>query len=211
KSRWARGSIRLTPRKETPRRLNGARTVRRRAEDSAGKPLAGIEFIPWTVHKKNRLDYCNLSGAALLRGAAVKTDKDGVATFDWIPHDIDQGTTFLSHSTELHEPNSAHFDVSVPDKPLTTRLLRQATMGGKVALPDGKPAGGVLLQVEGRGETNHYFRSVVRTKPDGSWTLSVYPNQTYVIAVTSEDWAAKSRKDVGAKEDDKITGLDFRL
>ena len=209
--RSSHGSIPGTPPKQVTLTLNGARKVKLRAEDSAGKPIPNIEFIPWTIQKKGRLEDCNVAGASLLRGACATTDKDGVATFDWLPYDMVGGTTFLCASDRYHCPKPAFFDPADADKQLTTRLLRLANMDGKLTLPDGKPAGGILLQIEGRGETNHYFRGVVRTKADGTWSLPVYPNQTYVVAVTAENWAAKSRKDIVTKEDEKISGLDFKL
>jgi hypothetical protein len=209
--RSARGSIPLTPPKQVTLTLNGARKVKLRAEDSAGKPLANIEFIPWTIQKKGRLFYCNLSGAAALRGACAKSDANGIAAFDWLPFDMVGGTTLLCRSEQYHEPSSVNFDPADANKPLVTRLLRLATMSGKLTLPDGKPAGGIVLQIEGRGETNHYFRGVVRTRSDGTWSLPVYPNQTYVVAVTNENWAATSRANIVAKEDEKIAGLDFKL
>ncbi len=67
--RSARGSIPLPPPKQVTLTLNGARKVKVRAEDSAGRPLANIEFIPLQIQKKGRLFYCNLSGAVGLRGA----------------------------------------------------------------------------------------------------------------------------------------------
>lgn len=209
--RSARGSTPLTPPKQVTLTLNGARKVKLRAEDSAGKPLANIEFIPWEIQKKGRLFYCNLSGAVGLRGACAKSDANGIATFDWLPFDMVGGTALLCRSEQYHEPNSVHFDPADANKPLVTRLLRLATMSGKLTLPDGKAAGRILLQIEGRGQTNRYFRGVVRTRSDGTWSLPVYPNQTYVVAVTNENWAAKSRANVVAREDEKIAGLDFKL
>ncbi len=67
------------------------------------------------------------------------------------------------------------------------------------------------MQIEGRGQTSHYFRGAVRTNADGNWSLPVYPNQVYVVAVTDANWAAKSRTNIVTKEDETINALDFNL
>src|SRR5262249_18152257 len=69
----------------------------------------------------------------------------------------------------------------------------------------------ILLQVEGRGNTNHYCRNVVRTKADGSYRLLVYPNQSYLIAVTDDQWAAPSLRGRVVREDEPRKDLNFRL
>src|SRR5262249_40946106 len=81
----------------------------------------------------------------------------------------------------------------------------------KVLLPDGKPAAGIALQVEGRGNTNHYFRGLTRTGADGSYRLEVYPEQSYLIAVTDERGAAPSRQGLPVRGGQPKKGLDFRL
>ena len=41
--------------------LDGARTARIKAVDGAGKPLAGVGFAPWLLHKEGRRSQVNLS------------------------------------------------------------------------------------------------------------------------------------------------------
>src|SRR5262249_34454594 len=160
--------------------LNGARTLSVRAVDSAGKPLPDIDFIPWTIHNKGRISYVNLSGAGIQMCAGIPTDRQGIAAFTWIPRDLKEGVTFLARTRKYHVPESPHFDLARPDRPLVARMLRNVPISGRVLRPDGKPAAGILLQIEGRGSTNHYFRSVVRTGADGSYRLEVYPDQSYL-------------------------------
>src|SRR5262249_27037729 len=104
-----------------------------------------------------------------------------------------------------------HFDPGQPDRPLVARLLRNVPIGGKVTLPDGRPAAGILLQVEGRGRTSGYYRGVARTRADGSYSLNVYPDQSYLIAVTDDRWAAPSKTGVVVREGQPQKGLDIRL
>jgi beta-lactamase regulating signal transducer with metallopeptidase domain len=191
--------------------LDGARALSVRAEDSAGKALPGIDFIPWSVHKKGRISYVNLAGAGALKYASLRTDREGSASFTWIPHDLKGGVTFLARDRKYHLPEAPHFDLAQPDRPLLARLLRNVPLSGKVLLPGGKPAAGILLQIEGRGNTGHYFRDLTRTGADGSYRLEVYPGQSYLIAVTDERWAAPSRRGLLVREGQPQKDLDIRL
>ena len=67
------GSVNLT--------LDGVRTARIKAVDSAGKPLAGVGFYVWLIHKEGRRSQVNVAS----RLFAETTGPDGIATFDWLP------------------------------------------------------------------------------------------------------------------------------
>ncbi len=192
-------------------KLAGAQAIRVTATDSSGKPLPGINLIPWSIHKKGKIAYVNLSGAASLKYALGRTDQHGVATFAWIPGDLQRGVTFLVRSEEYHLPNVPHFEPSQPDVPLTARLLRNVPVSGRVVLPDGKPAAGILIQAEGSGATTMYCRTLARTAADGSYRLQVYPDQSYIVAVTDDTWAAPSYTGVGVQEGLPRDDLHFQL
>ncbi|HBI43120.1 MAG TPA: hypothetical protein DDY78_09740 [Planctomycetales bacterium] len=194
--------------------LNGARTISVRAVDSADKPLPNVELHPWTVKKKGKLYDANLGasiGGLPIKYISTRTDGDGLAAFEWIPADLQGGVAILGGGEEYSLPNPPRQETTPPYETLTAKLFRQTPISGTVTLPDGKPAGGVLLQVEGRGDTNHYFRKVVRTKADGSYGLLVYPNESYIIAVTDEQWAAPGMTGIIVKEGEPRTDIDFRL
>jgi beta-lactamase regulating signal transducer with metallopeptidase domain len=185
--------------------LNGARTISVRAVDSADKPLAGIKLNPVLLKKKGKLYPLNLGGAEL-KYVSARTDHDGLAAFEWIPADEQDIVTILCDDKEYCLPNPLNQNPTPPYETLTAKLLRKTPISGKATLPDGKPAAGVLLQVE-----CFRFRSVVRTKADGSYSLLVYPNQTYNIAVTDENWAARSYSGVVVGQETPPVRFDFRL
>jgi beta-lactamase regulating signal transducer with metallopeptidase domain len=191
--------------------LDGARTISVRAVDSAEKPLPGVELEPWTVKKKGKLTEVNFSGSWAMKYVSARTDHDGLAAFDWIPTDMQGRVTILHGDKEYSLPQPPHQNPTPPYETLTAKLFHNTPISGKVTLPDGKPAAGVLLQAEGCGNTSHYFRNVVRTKADGSYSMLVYPNQSYIIAVTDEKWAAPSKTGVVVGEGTPREGLDFRL
>ncbi len=181
--------------------LDGARTVQVRATDSTGKALSGIALQPWTIHKKGKLGYVNFGGN--LKHVQARTDKLGVASFEWLPRQLgDRAVTFLCAERSYHLPDAPAFLPSKPDAPLVARLFSNVPIRGKVTLPDGKPAGGILLQAEGRGNTNFYCRQLARTRADGTYSLLVYADQSYLIAVTDEQWAAPSKTGLIARGPD---------
>jgi beta-lactamase regulating signal transducer with metallopeptidase domain len=189
--------------------LDGAQSITVKAIDSGGVVLEGVDFVPWSIQKKGRLGYVNIGGA--LKSMTARTDREGIAVFDWIPRDLHQGVTALHLNDAYSLPDSPHFDPAKPVQPLLAKLFRNVRISGKVTLPNSKPAAGILLQIEGRGNTNHYFRNVVRTKGDGTYSLLVYPNQSYLIAVTDDKWATGSIQGLQVREDEPREDLDFRL
>lgn len=184
---------------------NGAQKVTVGVSDSAGNPLAGIGVIPWTIQKKGRLGYVNLGAG--LKHLESRTDEKGLAVFDWIPRDLDGRTAFLNTSRKFHQPDTPHFDPANPNAPVTTRLLATVPMTGKALLLDGRPAGGILIQAESRGETSHYFRGLARTRADGTFAFDLYPKQTYLFAVTDAGWAAPHTSEINVDENAKLKNL----
>jgi hypothetical protein len=185
--------------------VTGAQKVTVGVADSAGKPLPNIQVVPWTIRKKGRLGYVNL-GAGLKR-LEVRTDEKGLAVFDWIPPDLEGRIAFFAGNEKFHQPVLPIFDPATPNAPVTTRLLATVPMTGKVLLPDGRPAGGVLIQAEGRGATAHYFRGLARTRADGTFDFNLYPKQTYLFAVTDADWAAPLFSGINVEENANLKNL----
>ena len=85
---------------DIPLILDGARTARIRAVDGAGKPLAGIGFVPWYFQKPGKRDYANIGGIEIVQ---VQSDEHGVATFDWLPPTTSD-VTFFPHTEGYHAP-----------------------------------------------------------------------------------------------------------
>jgi beta-lactamase regulating signal transducer with metallopeptidase domain len=202
------------PVEELPERidlvLEGARTINIHAVDSDEEPVAGVRFVPWIIARKDKACYLNLSGSKL---AAVTSDQNGHSKFDWIPTGSfeEPGTTLLVQSDGFHWPDPPKGIYSIEENlDITARLVRNATISGKVFFPDGHPASGILVQGEGRGRGHHFCRTQSRTTQDGSYTLSVYPNQSYVIFAGDKNWAGHH---IGLFADEKgtVAGTDLVL
>src|SRR5262249_15826346 len=125
----------------------------------------------------------------------AQTDSNGVATIDWLPVDLANAVTFLAHSYDVHLPKPPSLEPDVKDDAvdLEMQLLRATKISGTVRTAEDERAVGIVLQAEGRGDTNHYFRDLARTNAEGAFEFQAYPEQSYLISVLDENWAAPSR------------------
>lgn len=188
--------------------LDGAREVSVQAVDSSGRPVPNVQLTPWTIKKAGKLAYVNCSGS---RAAAIRTDADGFARFGWVPASLEDVTQFRVADRAYHSPRAAWIDLAHPHRPLTVRLLRNTRVAGRVLSPDGCPAPGISVRAEGRGRTNSYCRRETKSGPDGIYEFLLYPEQSYLIAVADDDWAARSLRGVRIREGQPIADLDIRL
>ncbi len=187
--------------------LNGARTVRVRLKDSNERPVPGVDIVPTTVFKRGKLHSVNLSGSS----ARARTDAQGVATFDWFPGDVKQGTSFYLFTTAYSTTTWPLLEVDKLDKELTARVYRAGSVSGKVTRPDGAPAAGILIVAEGIGLAYPPGSGRARTEADGSYKMELPPNQSYIIDVDDAEWAATSRTGVVVREGQPRADIDIRL
>ncbi len=188
--------------------LDGARTVRIKAVDTAGRPVPGVEFRSWHVDKPGKLDHANIGGAESVRAI---TDERGIATFDWLPAVVVEAVPFLTDPGAYSCPVSPELRPGSGPVELEARLLRATPIRGFVRDADGRPAAGILLRAEGRGATNHYCRMHTRTAPDGSYAFAVDPDQSYMIAAIDDRRAARSLTGIVVREGQPRSGLDLTL
>ncbi len=166
--------------------LDRARTARIQAVDSAGKPLAGIGFVPWYFQKPGKRGDANIAGGEIVQ---VVTDERGIATFDWLPATTSP-VVFFPRTEGYHAPLRTMLEKGAADTTLTARLLRMETIRGRVIGADGKPAAGILVVAQGCGPGSDNGSSRARTAADGSYEMTVNSDESYVVTVSDDDWAA---------------------
>ena len=190
--------------------LDGASRFQVRALDSKGKPIVGAKFCPWYFEKLGKNDDLNTSAWHPAFPLWRETNAEGLATFDFLPAQLKGGVPITCHSSEWHQQKDPQWPADGKEV-METTLLRCAKASGLVLHEDGKPAAGILLQAEGRGRTNHYYRDTQRTREDGTFEFSMYPEQSYLIAVTDQDWAAPSIQGFIVHEGEERADLLFTL
>ena len=94
---------------------------------------------------------------------------------------------------------------------LTAHVLRDTRLSGTVRFPDGRPAGGVLIQAEGGIRAGRRITLAARTLANGSYVLDVPSESSYIVAVVDETWAAPSLSSVIVREGRAQGGLDLTL
>ena len=207
---------RLTPWTRPPRRvhlvLDGVLTVRVRTVDPAGRPVPGVELSPAMIRKKGKVGAMIHHGGSLLR---ARTGTDGFATFDWLPAGF-QGRTSILPVSSPSAPFLPEFPVLDPDQPqavLTVRVWQPVRVSGRVTFPDGSPAPGILVRAENAiGPWRSIpARNRTRTGADGTYAMDLPPEQSYLLAVDDDEWAAPSLRGVVVRTGVPRAGLDFTL
>jgi beta-lactamase regulating signal transducer with metallopeptidase domain len=183
--------------------LNGAETVRVKAVDSKGQPVSGVEVGLGYLRKKGKLSQAGV-------GLRVMTDREGFATFDWLPKG-GAGTSFqIATSDNFSSPDRPNYERGGPTE-LIAHVFRNTRLSGAVRFPDRRPAAGLLVRAQGYGPSGGRAFMVARTLADGSYVLDVPSELSYVIAVIDETWAAPSLSNVIVREGQEQGGLNFSL
>jgi beta-lactamase regulating signal transducer with metallopeptidase domain len=187
--------------------LNGSTTVKIRAVDTAGKPVAGLAIVPAGLKKAGKRREVNF-----LAGARITTDRDGVAVFDFVPSDLEVAMRFLLLEKAFCAAEWMTYAPSRPEKArLTTRIARTVPVSGRVFAADGKPAPAIMVRAEGRGNPSSPGLGIARTGADGSYRFDLPADSSYLIGVIDDRWAARSRGGIFAHEGMTIQHLDLHL
>ncbi|MDB5384806.1 MAG: hypothetical protein JWM11_452 [Planctomycetaceae bacterium] len=199
-------------------KLLDVQTVRIHVVDTAGKPVVGVPIrIPYVV-KPIPSDPRLLGRSLFLHNCPLmdsSTNVQGVATFDWIPSDM-QGISGVFVQSQDYFPQDSNkmslaYHNGERDLPLT--LLKRTSISGRVIGVDGKPNAGIVVQAvgdapDGRGTT---YRREVKTTADGTYQMVVAPTKVYGIRISDGDWTAKSILGLEVAEGKPVGGLDFAL
>ena len=179
----ARRSQRGSPVAEIPMSvtltLDGAKTAHIMAVDRSDKPLAGVGFRPWLLHKDGRRSNVNFSS----RIFAAITGPDGVATFDWLPVSKDDLIFWPASESYAHRRVLLKED---ENRTVIAKLTRTEAIRGHVVGPDGSPAAGIKVRAFGSGQGLDHGQRQVRTAVDGSYELNVNAREAYAVFVDEE-------------------------
>ncbi|OJW19978.1 MAG: hypothetical protein BGO49_10675 [Planctomycetales bacterium 71-10] len=184
--------------------LGEPRTVKIRALDDDGTPVAGSSFSLWLLKKEGKQGEVNY-GSGLQREVA---GPDGVAVFDWLPRSSKGLLQFWPEGGAIARRRV----VVEPDQSeVVARLVRNVAIRGRVVLPDGSPAVGVKVQADGSGRELDNGRGSAVTAADGRYEMAVPPDEAYAVRVEEPDWAAAARMDVVVRRGRPVEGVDFHL
>ena len=186
--------------------LRRGRTVTLRAVDSAGGPVPGVVFQMNGLVLKGRS-----APLGTLRIAEVTTDASGIARWDWVPEECAWSNPVIPPEGFIEESRPEFFFPNAGDLTQNVLFRRKARLTGRVVNADGSPAPGVTLAARGVGKIDSGATGSARSGEDGSYSMEVIPERSYLIAVSDLDRAAEPVSDIPIGEGETHGGLDFRL
>lgn len=150
-------------------------------KDREGLPIEDLNVCPTSLDKPGQSRSLNISSIQELFGS--RTDKNGVATFAWIP-DWPQHLSFSSGSRDY-----THESVVIKPNPekrnFELQVARKVSVEGSVKLPNGTPVAGMRIRFHGRGLKAGPSRGVssaaeVYTDDLGRFEMKIAPRQAYL-------------------------------
>jgi len=190
-------------------KLDGARTVRVKAVDQNGKPVARVKVAPWYLRKPGYEADVNLSGVPALKSV---TDSEGIAVLDWLPEKFEQYLPITCLSEDYYpREHSTSIKAEMPVNELTVELLPLERLSGRVTFADGRPADGMAVSIRGHGTSQNSFQGTTRTNTDGRYELRVYSEQAYLVRAGDEKFATLCRGDIIVRAGHAVEGIDLVL
>ena len=167
-------------------KVTGSRPLEIMVSDSEQQPITDIAFYPWLLNKPDQPEL-NLS---MIQEHFLETpDVNGRAILKWFPRWQDKPVSVLPVSDKYFNKQLVH-DART-DVPLRVQLEKLVTVKGRVLLPAGKPAEGIVVRpaTEVRGDP---FTFPSTTDSQGMYEFSLAPNFLYMLVIDDEQWAAQT-------------------
>lgn len=187
--------------------LDGAKTVEVAAIDHVDRPLPGVGIQLAMVQRSGRETQGDLPRDELTR---VTTDEDGMATFDWIPHDQAGHFQVICRSPEFETDLFQSIDVRTGQKQFLLRLWRKTKLSGRVEMADGTPVEGAKILLQGKGPVSMTEEYKTLTDADGRWELEVRGEQLYTV-VAEKGGLVGHQVGVIAHEQQPVMNVTIRL
>jgi RNA polymerase sigma factor (sigma-70 family) len=151
--------------------------------DVEGRGIGGVE-LGVSVHPED----CDWIVAKHFKGAHVRTDTDGTAIVPWAPREKLQyiEVDFLGSDWKLDETDLKRTNAGIT----TVHARRELTVPGRLIMPEGVDAGGILVTGRGRGPTNLGDIPYARARRDGTFSLYVPSEHNYVLGIADLKWAS---------------------
>jgi hypothetical protein len=197
-------------------KLTGARMLKVKATDPAGHAVPGIEFYPTEIKLDGKSTSFTTIGGSLVMGGT--TDASGTILLDWLPKDF-VGITFRTHHESGYETqidgnttDILRISGSKPRDEVAFAVVPLMKISGHIFGPDGKPIGGVRIQIQSQGRPLPVRPSAgsAASKPDGSYSVLVSRKPSYTLRITDSRWVAQDQE-IPTTASDSIDNVDFKL
>ena len=183
-------------------------SARIKAVDPDGQPVAGVVIDPVFRYLTRNNGGVQIG---LCAAASATTDRQGVASFDWLPKKPSATHFNINPAGGYSTGDYLVYNAAAPAD-LTVRVRRATRLSGTVRFADGRPAGQIQVRASGWGRDGP-ARGIrtTRTGNDGQYAVDVPPERAYMVAVIDDAWAAQSLMNVAVREGQAQRGLDLTL
>ena len=154
-----------------------------RVVDVDGKPIGGVE-----LGVSVRTEDSDWIVAAYIEASHVRTDADGTAIVPWAPREKLQyvDVDLLSPDWKIDETDLKQIKSGI----ITVHARREQTVQGRLIMPSGLDAEGILVTGFGFGPANIGDIPYARARRDGTFTLRVPSEHGFVLGIDDLKWAS---------------------
>jgi len=184
--------------------LDGAQTMRIKVLDSKDQPVPGVVLSPENLLKPGKAFSARIVSG---RPSAPPPTAPGWPCSTGFPGAI-TGPLLSSGPRRISARSRRVLRLPVPGSAeLVVRVLRNTQLSGTLRFADGRPAVGVRVRAEGHGPDEESRPRTTLSGDDGSYTLDVPPDQSYMVTVFDPTWAAPSHTGIILREGQVQGGL----
>lgn len=126
--------------------------------------------------------------ADAIQAAHVRTDADGTATVPWAPREKLQSVEVVIVGTDWKVDETDRTGRTTGTT--TVRTRREHPVEGRLVMPGGESAEGILITGFGFGPGNNGHVPIARARRDGSFTFRVPSEHGYVLGIDDLKWAS---------------------
>ena len=154
-----------------------------RVVDVDGKGVGGLE-----LGVSVRTEDSDWIVAKHIAAAHVRTDADGTAIVPWAPREKLQyvQVDILNSDWKVDETDRKQIAAGIT----TVHARRERLVHGRLIMPEGGDAEGILVTGFGFGPANNGDIPYARARRDGTFTLLVPSAHSYVLGITDLKWAS---------------------
>ncbi len=160
-----------------------------RVVDTDGQGIAGVE-----LGISVRTEDSDWIIAKHIDAARLRTDATGAAIVPWVPREklryVDVDLVPVDTEWKVDRTDRTGIGAGITTGTTTVHVRREHTVQGRLIMPEGADAEGILITGFGFGPANNGDTPYARARRDGTFTFRVPSEHAYVLGITDLKWAS---------------------
>lgn len=176
-----------------------------RAVESDGKPAVGVDF-----GLDFQLENVGWIQTRYFPGAHVRTNEQGEASIAWLPkgRPLYADATIVGSNWAVEEIDAKE----IANRIVTVHVRRQRLVQGRLKMPDGVSARGILIGANSFGPGHRGTDPSTRARADGTFELPAVSDFGFLIGTVDREWASEPWAGlIMAKDDDDPAVIDLSV